>query len=888
MRKNLSSLIALFSVCTPLAFLAVSSAQNTQAPATPQHHHYKLVDVGTLGGPTSYFSNGFDGLLNNHGMAAGWSDTSIPDPNTAFCFNPDCFVSHAFQSQNGVLTDLGALAGGVSSQAFWITENGLIIGNSQNGEFDPLFSGFPENRGVLWQNGGITDLGTLPEGGYESFASAVNSRGQAVGFALNTIPDPFSLAGPGFFPTQTRAFLWQNGAMQDLGTLGGSGAFAYFVNEGGQIAGQSYTNSTPNPVTGIPTIDPFLWENGTMLDLGSLGGTLSTTTAFNNRGDIVGSSYLAGDLKSHPYLWTKNRGMQDLGTLGGDNGVTNWVNEAGDIAGKADLPGPKPQNHDAVLWKNGVILDLGTLSGESCANAYYVNARGQVVGTSENRELCSIPAGEHAFLWENGGPMVDLNDLIPPGSALQLTFAVAVNNGGEIAGFGVPTGCAPQDVGFCGHAYVLIPCDENHPNVEGCDYSLVAQATAAVEVRRAEITQAPAASLSGQYPAGMMSRFGFLTAGRNRPYGMRQTSPKAAVNGQAAVSAPSAALSPTTLTFSTQAIGTTSAAKTVTLKNTGTTSLTITAIAIAGTNAGDFAQTHTCGGSLFAGASCSISLTFKPTASGTRTAALRVTDNAAGSPQQVTLSGIGSTARLSPVSLGFSTQAIGTTSAAKSVTLTNVGATALTITGIAVSGTNAGDFAQTHTCGSSSAAGASCSISVTFKPTASGARSAALSVTDNAIGSPQQVPLGGIGTTAELFPTSLNFGTVAIGTTSPAKTVTLTNVGTTTISIAGIAITGINAGDFAQTQIHTCGSSLAPGATCSIGITFKPTASGTRTAALSVSDNAAGSPQTITLNGNCVGGKCGEVGQECGAPQLSPCCPGLVCVPASTRAFCEL
>jgi hypothetical protein len=306
---------------------------------------------------------------------------------------------------------------------------------------------------------------------------------------------------------------------------------------------------------------------------------------------------------------------------------------------------------------------------------------------------------------------------------------------------------------------------------------------------------------------------------------------------------------------------------------------------LAGTNTGDFSQTHNCGSSLAAGASCFISLTFKPAGSGTRTAALRVTDNAVGSPQQVTVSGIGTTAKLSPVSLSFLTQAIGTTSAAMNVTLTNVGTTSFTITSIAVSGNNPGDFAQTHTCGSSLAAGSSCIISVTFKPTASGARSAALSVTDNAAGSPQHAALGGTGTTANLFPTSLNFGTVATGTTSPAKSVTLTNVGATAISIAGIVITGTNAGDFAQT--HSCGSSLGPGATCSISITFKPAASGTRTATLSVSDNAAGSPQTVTLNGNCFGGKCGGVGQQCGAPQLSPCCPGLVCVPASTRAFCE-
>jgi probable HAF family extracellular repeat protein len=434
-----------------------------------KHHHYKLVDIGTFGGSASYFANGFDGILNNHGMAAGGADTSTPDPFPTGCFNHDCFVSHAFQWQNSFLTDLGTLVAGWSSTANWISSNGMIAGISENGVIDPLI-GFPELRGVLWQNGRIIDLGTL-EGGNESFAAAINNRGQAVGSAANTIPDPFSLFGWG---AQTRAFLWENGVMQDLGTLGGPDALAVLVNERSQITGQSYTNSTPNPVTGIPTLDPFLWQDGTMLDLGTLGGTASFTTALNNRGQVVGVSNLAGDLTSHPFLWTTSQGMKDLGTLGGDTGFTNWINDAGEIAGKADVPGPAPQNHDAVLWQNGVIIDLGALPGDSCANAYYVNARGQVVGTSESRDLCLIPTGEHAFLRENGGPMVDLNSLIPVGSSLQLTFAVAINDRGEIAGFGVPVGCAPQDVDSCGHAYVLIPCDENHPGAEDCDYSIVA------------------------------------------------------------------------------------------------------------------------------------------------------------------------------------------------------------------------------------------------------------------------------------------------------------------------------------------------------------------------------------------------------------------------------
>jgi probable HAF family extracellular repeat protein len=443
----------------------------------PTHHHYKLIDIGTFGGPASYFQNGFDGLLNDQGTAVGWVDTSTADPDPTFCFNPDCFVSHAFQRQDGTLIDLGSLAPGWSSAATWINETGQTVGFSENGLIDPLI-GFPEFHAVLWHSGGITDLGTL-EGGFESIANAVNDRGQVVGFATNTISDPFS-----FFPfpgaTQARAFLWQKGAMQDLGTLGGPDANAVSINERGQIAGQSYTNSTPNAVldscggfgVNVPTEDPFIWKDGKMTDLGTLGGTCGLVTAQNKRGQVVGQSDLAGDLAFHPFLWD-GRALRDLGTLGGDTGLANWINDAGVIAGKADLPGPMPQNHDAVLWKDDAVVDLGAVTGDSCANAYYVNSSGQVVGTSEDQELCLIPTGEHAFLWENRGPMVDLNTLIPSGSSLQLTFAVAINNRGEIAGFGVPAGCAPQDVEFCGHAYVLIPCDGQHSAIEGCDFSTV-------------------------------------------------------------------------------------------------------------------------------------------------------------------------------------------------------------------------------------------------------------------------------------------------------------------------------------------------------------------------------------------------------------------------------
>jgi probable HAF family extracellular repeat protein len=453
-----------------LSNLAGLAARNNQNPKHSKHYHYKLFDLGTFGGPTSYFSNGADGILNSRGTAVGWADTSTPDPYPGFCFNSDCFVSHAFQWRNGVLSDLGVLPGGASSLSTWISPNGLVAGFSQNGEIDPLIPGLPEDHAVLWRKGGILDLGTLP-GGYESQGYAVNSRGQVIGLALNGVPDPLSPFG-----YQARAFLWQNGAMQDLNTLGGPDAIAFVLNEPGQVTGFSYINSTPNSVAtpcgvNIPTTDPFLWENRTMLDLGTLGGTCGIPSAINALGQVVGQSDLAGDLTFHPFLWTKQLGMRDLGTLGGDNGLTTWINDNGDIVGDADRPGS--QQHDAVLWSGRTMIDLGVLAGDSCSKAYYLNSRVQIVGTSENQTLCNIPTGEHAFLWESGGPMVDLNTLIPPGSSLELTFAFAISDRGEIVGVGVPQGCAPEQIDFCGHAFVLLPCDEHHPGIESCDYSMV-------------------------------------------------------------------------------------------------------------------------------------------------------------------------------------------------------------------------------------------------------------------------------------------------------------------------------------------------------------------------------------------------------------------------------
>ncbi len=197
---------------------------------------------------------------------------------------------------------------------------------------------------------------------------------------------------------------------------------------------------------------------------------------------------------------------------------------------------------------------------------------------------------------------------------------------------------------------------------------------------------------------------------------------------------------------------------------------------------------------------------------------------------------------LAPTSLTFAKIAVGKTSASKSVTMSNTGTATLNITKIKASG----DFAiALNTCGATLAAGASCKFKVAFTPTQIGARTGAITITDNAANSPQSVPLTGTGgPQATLFPAQANFAKTVVGGTSAAKTFTLSNK-------QSVALTGISpstTGDFAISA-NTCGSSLAGGSQCTISVVFRPTATGVRTGALQVSDSALGSPQVSNLTG---------------------------------------
>ncbi len=305
-------------------------------------------------------------------------------------------------------------------------------------------------------------------------------------------------------------------------------------------------------------------------------------------------------------------------------------------------------------------------------------------------------------------------------------------------------------------------------------------------------------------------------------------------------------VTPGSLSVGTQVVNTTSTAKKITVKNTGAGVLAFTGIEISGTNAGDFSQTNNCSGSIVPGRSCNINVTFTPGALGTRSAVVTLTDDASDTPQTVPLSGKGvAPATLAPASLAFGNVAQGYSSV-KTVTLTNNQTVALS--GISISTGNA-DYTETDTCGTSIAAKTNCTITVTFVPSMTGADNATLTVTDSASNGPRTLPMTGSGLVqVMLTPASTTYSLQTVGTTSTAKTFTFTSNLPVTLNNIVIGFTGTNAGDF-NVSGTTCGSTLAAKGKCTISVVFKPTAAGTRTATLSVSDSANNTPQTSALAG---------------------------------------
>ncbi|HEV3275224.1 MAG TPA: alkaline phosphatase family protein [Terriglobia bacterium] len=305
-----------------------------------------------------------------------------------------------------------------------------------------------------------------------------------------------------------------------------------------------------------------------------------------------------------------------------------------------------------------------------------------------------------------------------------------------------------------------------------------------------------------------------------------------------------------------QSVGTPSPAQTVTLTNFNPTAIAVSSV----TTSGDFSQINNCPATLapwspgYTFPDCTITVTFTPSRSGPRTGVLTLVDGDSTSPQTVSLTGIGTEVQPSSSLLNFGTVTVGSSGAPKNVTISNLGSSALTISAIVTSG----DYSQTNNCGGSLKAGGKCAITVTFTPSVTGTRFGTLTVTDSD-GSGQQVTnLTGSGTFVSLTPSTLSFGTVKLGSTGTSSA-TLSNHSTNTVNITGMNVTGtvilrlatlngFATGNFSIGS-STCGSTLAPGASCTISLNFTPTVAQAINGQFFISDNEADSPQSITLSG---------------------------------------
>lgn len=282
------------------------------------------------------------------------------------------------------------------------------------GEYEP--TNFIYVLAFLNQAGVITDLGHLGGTPY-AIAHGINDANQVVGESDSG--------------NNTRAFLWSNGTMTDLGTLGGNNitgySSAHAINRAGEVVGESSLSFIQ-----ASTVHAVLYNGSTKTDLGVLSGDYSSAQALNNSGVIVGESsvVIAGQTNIHAFVYT-NKTMTDLGTLGGGYSSAKGINDMGVIVGEAEAVSGGVTNLHAFVYRNGSMTDLGTFGGTS-SSASAINSAGEIVGYAIDTNGVS-----NAFLYQSG-KMVNLNDLIPSGSGwTNLSSADAINDAGQIAGSGL-------------------------------------------------------------------------------------------------------------------------------------------------------------------------------------------------------------------------------------------------------------------------------------------------------------------------------------------------------------------------------------------------------------------------------------------------------------------
>jgi probable HAF family extracellular repeat protein len=325
-----------------------------------------------------------------------------------------------------------AFAPAARAQSYAITNLGTFNGDSfvSGVNAGGLVAGYANTvqnaqpRACLYQDGGINNLGTL--GGAASQSHGINASGVVVGESLTAagLTHAFSYAG--------------DGPMQDIGTLGGNFAIATGINDSGTITG--YAGDANN------NSHSFIRSGGVMTDLGTLGGSESYATGINASGQVVGYAQDA-TYADHAYLYTPNVGMKDIGTLGGSYAFANAINNSGEVVGDSFVAiGGNTQR--AFSYLNRVMTDLGTLGGDN-SNAHAINNQGAIVGTSNLADGSNAP-----FLYRNGA-MVNINTFLPANSGWVLTDAYGINDSGLIVGNGTFNGQA--------RAFLLRPATTSAP-----------------------------------------------------------------------------------------------------------------------------------------------------------------------------------------------------------------------------------------------------------------------------------------------------------------------------------------------------------------------------------------------------------------------------------------
>jgi probable HAF family extracellular repeat protein len=355
-----------------------------------------------------------------------------------------------------IVTDLGTLHGGTFSEAFVVTGNGLVSGtaNRRDGTWNA----------ALWYRGLTIDIGTRGLRGQNSQAFGVNERAQVVGQAETSDRsaedfcgfNALGLPSPG---ATCLGFLWQNGVMTPLPTLGGANGSANMINNRGEVAGYAETNTPdPDPACTVSQFKPVLWKNGSAQELSTVSGDPDGVAAsINDKGQAVGASGACGAfnpnsglhlVENHALLWEKDGSLIDLGNLGGMGGIAGnhacAINNRGQVVGHSELT--DNTSFHGFLWTReaGKMLDLGTLDGDYASLALGINDSGEVVGASLDASF-----NLRAVLWENG-VISDLNTLVAGNPRLSLQEAISINSRGEI------TGVAQTSSGEV-HAFLAIP-----------------------------------------------------------------------------------------------------------------------------------------------------------------------------------------------------------------------------------------------------------------------------------------------------------------------------------------------------------------------------------------------------------------------------------------------